>query len=589
MPNLVAAGDVTATSAVLWARATVTGPVRFEYGLSQSFAAGSTESMSVDVVDRTVPAKVEIGGLSPGSLYFYRATDAEGAASSGRFRTPALEGRNGLRFGVSGDWRGDLAPYPSVGNVPDRGLDLFVALGDTIYADVPSPDVPISQCATIEDFRAKHNEVYSERAGLNTLAALRASTAVLAMIDDHEVTNDFAGGAPPSMGSIFAGEMVDFVHDTAVFTAGTQAFHEFNPIRTEFYGDTGDPRTSGKMKLYRARNYGLDAAFFMLDARTFRDEELPTIGATAAQSVVEDFLRRSFDAARTMLGRAQIEELKDDLLAASAAGVTWKFVLVPEPIQNLGPSLASDRFEGYAAERTELLRFIDENAIANVVFIAADIHGTVVNNLTYQLDCGGPQLYTKAWEITTGSVAYAAPFGPTVASYVDEDSLGPAAGLFQLVYGLADRAGRDGIVTFASQLLLGGYGLDAVGLDFSPIDARLTKGGYVAVNTFGWTEFEIDAESQCLAVSTWGIDWYDGSDLAGRREEVLARTPQIVSQFIVRPEGSRVLVCPNPSANEGGAFSQCGCGVLFPIPFIFLGMTGISRKSSRRWSGRSSE
>ena len=109
---------------------------------------------------------------------------------------------------------------------------------------------------------------------------------------------------------------------------------------------------------------------------------------------------------RTILGRVQLEELKQDLLAAKQAGITWKFIMVPEPIQNLGPGFAGDRFEGYAKERTEILKFINENQIDNVVFVAADIHGTVVNNLTYQEVPGREQIATNSFEISTGSVAF---------------------------------------------------------------------------------------------------------------------------------------------------------------------------------------
>jgi len=67
-------------------------------------------------------------------------------------------------------------------------------------------------------------------------------------------------------------------------------------------------------------------------------------------------------------------------------------------------------------ERTELLQFINENNIENVVFVAADIHGNkVANNLTYQEVPFSPQISTaKLLEVTTGSVALDAPFGPTV-------------------------------------------------------------------------------------------------------------------------------------------------------------------------------
>ena len=114
-------------------------------------------------------------------------------------------------------------------------------------------------------------------------------------------------------------------------------------------------------------------------------------------------------------------------MAAQKNNVTWKFVVLPEPIQNLGILGAGDRYEGYASERSELLGFIDEQAIKNVVFIAADIHGTVINDLSYQHrddvlkvlatvgnPLAAPQRTTSAFEITTGSVAFDPAFGDAV-------------------------------------------------------------------------------------------------------------------------------------------------------------------------------
>ena len=124
-----------------------------------------------------------------------------------------------------------------------------------------------------------------------------------------------------------------------------------------------------------------------------------------------------------MLGDPQLERLKADLLAAQEKDVVWKFVMVPKPIQNLGVVGAADRFEGYTAERTELLKFIDDHDIDNGVFVAADIHGTVVNNLTYQTALGGAQIALDAFEISTGAVAFSPALGATVVG------LAAAAGL----------------------------------------------------------------------------------------------------------------------------------------------------------------
>jgi phosphodiesterase/alkaline phosphatase D-like protein len=94
----------------------------------------------------------------------------------------------------------------------------------------------------------------------------------------------------------------------------------------------------------------------------------------------------AYEAGRTMLAAAQINELAEDLLDAQRKGITWKFVLVPEPIQNLGGGAAGDRFEGYAFERTAILNFIRDRCIGNVAFISGDIHGTIANNLVYRPD-----------------------------------------------------------------------------------------------------------------------------------------------------------------------------------------------------------
>ncbi|MCH7752479.1 MAG: hypothetical protein IH898_10040 [Planctomycetes bacterium] len=109
-------------------------------------------SIGVDVVDPWIPAKVEIDGLADGTQYYYRVIGPMGAVATGTFRTPHAEGRHGLRFGVSGDWRGELRPYVSIANLPSRDLDFFVALVDTIYADVASIDFINPQAETADDF-----------------------------------------------------------------------------------------------------------------------------------------------------------------------------------------------------------------------------------------------------------------------------------------------------------------------------------------------------------------------------------------------------------------------------------------------------
>jgi phosphodiesterase/alkaline phosphatase D-like protein len=556
-PNQVASGDTTQTSTVLWTRSTTPGSVTFEYATNPGFSR-VLGTFSQTVTDPLLPVKQEVQDLAPGTRYFYRVTDANGNTASGQFKTAADPStRAGLNFGVAGDWRGELSPYPAIRNAPERNLDFFVEHGDTIYADFASPDVPLPQAQTLDEFRAKHNEVYSSRLGLNAFGDLRSSTSVLSTLDDHEVANDFAGGAPAASDPRF-GTATGLINDTPLFETGVQAFQEYNPVRDEFYGDTGDSRTAGEQKLYRANTYGKDAAVFVLDARSFRDQELKPVTNPADPAQVKAFLARSFDIdpltgqptpRRTLLGNQQLEDVKRDLLQSQQDGVTWKFVMLPEPIQNLGVTAASDRYEGYAAERTELLKFIDDNQINNVVFVAADVHGTSVNNLTYQEGPGQAQKATNAFEITTGSVGFDAPLGPTLVNLAV--SLGLVSADQKALYDALPVANdSDSTVNdkddFVKQLInaqLSPLGYDPVGLNANLpaaeglIDATLLKGDYIAGHSYGWTEFDINPRTQKLTVTTYGIAPYTAAELKADPEGIAARQPKIVSQFAVNPKG----------------------------------------------------
>ncbi len=550
LPNAVASGETTSTSSLLWARTNFTGNLTFEYSTDPGFGSilGSSTTFVTDV---TQPVKAPVAGLSPNTEYYFRAVDSTGAASAGKFRTAAASGYNGFRFGASGDWRGELAPYPAVKNVVGRDLDLWISLGDTIYADIESPALPgVGQAETLVEFRAKHNEVYSTRFGLNTLGDIRSNMSIIATIDDHEVTNDFAGGAHPSSDPRFSGQPGNFINETTLFNNGIQAFQEYNPITPQNYGATADPRTAGKTKLYRAQSFGQDAAILSLDTRSFRDQGLPAANPLDPVQV-GGYLAASFTPGRTMLGRAQIDDLKADLLSAQANGTTWKFINVPEPIQNLGVLNASDRFEGYAAERTEILKFIDDNNIENVVFVAADIHGTLVNNLTYQNGPGQPQIPTGAFEITTGSVAFDAPFGPTVAGIAA--GLGIPGALPLPTYQSLSLAQKEGYIQNLINAQITPLGYDPLGLQGSEIPATLLQGGYTATNTFGWTEFDINPLTQALTVTTWGILPYTEAELLANPNLITEREPFIVSQFVVQAV---------PTPGVAGLFALVGVSAL---------------------------
>ncbi len=529
----VAAGDVTSASATLWTHSYAPGTVTFEYSTDSTFATG-VSSTTGTVADVMQPVKVSVSGLTAGTSYFYRVTDAATATATGRFKTaPASSSTVALHFGISGDERGELAPYPSVKNAAGKNLDFFLQFGDTIYGDVSSPAVPAAQARTLAEYRAKFNEVYSSRYGLNTLADLRASTAIFAVIDDHEVTNDFSGGELRTTDARFSSDTGTYINETETFLNGTQAFREYHPIVDTNYGATGDPITANKLNLYRYSVHGKTAATFVLDTRSFRSAPLTPVSDITNSTQVTNFLVSSFTPGRTLLGAAQKTQFKADLLAAQSDGILWKFICVPEPVQNFGVLGAEDRYEGYAAERTELLKFIDDNKITNVVFITADFHGTVINRLSYQVGPGQPQMQTNSIEIITGPVGYDKPFGPTIVD------LAMAAGLAapgtDLYYQSLTAVQKEGLV-FQNIInpSLTPLGYNPVSLTNNPLPTcHLLNGLYTATNSYGWTEFTIDGTTQELNVKTWGIAPYSKAQLDADPAGVTARTPAIVSEFVM--------------------------------------------------------
>jgi phosphodiesterase/alkaline phosphatase D-like protein len=553
-PNGVSAGDVTQKSAVLWTHAVEAGRLRLQIATDPSFHH-IVETEKVFVTDPAVPVKVEVDHLRPGTEYYYRFIDASGDVIEGRFETADKAGTSdGFHFGVITDAHGTaLAPFVALKNAAAANLDLVVKMDDMIDADVSGVPQPPPDANTLADFRALHDDLYSSHLGFNYLADLQATTSILSVPGDHELRDNWAGGASPSSDPRFAGQSGDFINETPLYRNALQAFHDYNAIENRTYRHTGDDRFDGAPDLYRYNTYGSDASIIMLDTRSFRDDEVPSPVNPLNPAEVLPFLAASFAPDRTMLGEVQLERLKQDLLDARDQGVTWKFVMLPEPIQNYGPIIGpGDRFEGYAAERAALLKFIDENHIENVVFVSGDSHWYSVNNLTYQEHAGGAQIASSAFAVVvpsfggslfgTQAAAVAASFGlisPEQLAFYDSLPIAPDPDSI-----LND---KDDFVEFILDTVLAGLGYDPTGLDnnlavaASKIDATLLQGDYFVGHHLGWSDFDIDPLTGQLMVTTWGVPEHTAADLASDPAAVLALNPSIVSQFVVTPSDDAII------------------------------------------------
>ena len=528
----VATGDVVdGRVAILVRPAAGTGTVLVEVALDEAFAQiVFTQSLAVD--DALLPGKILLDGLSLGRRHFVRVTEGD-LVRVATFETDIASlgtaiGDPGARFGVTGDWRGDVGIYNAILNADERGLDFFVKLGDTIYADVASPAVPVPQATTLDEFRAKHVENYAPTHGIDPWGELAASTSTFSMIDDHEVTNDFDGGAfSPKTGWYNQGDL---------YVNGLQAFVEHNQIFPATWPALGDPRTDGRPLLYRSFQRGPHASVIMFDARSFRDASLPPVQDPFDPAEVQAFLLASFDPSRTMLGLPQLGRLLDDLVRAEQAGTTWKFIMTSMPMQNFGPLAGEDRWEGYAAERAFLLSQIVALGIRNVVFVTADFHGTIVNDITMPNPANPfEQLYTGAFEVITGSVAYSAPAGPTFAELgLQTGALTPDQYAFYLTL---PNPAKDEFIRTLLDGVIGIYGYSPTGIQDPSIDATFTVGGPLAAHHYGWTEFDVDSDSKALTITTYGVDWYTPAEAQADPQGIIARPITIRQQMVLNPTG----------------------------------------------------
>jgi phosphodiesterase/alkaline phosphatase D-like protein len=108
-------------------------------------------------------------------------------------------------------------------------------------------------------------------------------------------------------------------------------------------------------------------------------------------------LDRINDPNRHYLG---IDQFNRFTRAIKASKATFKVVMNELPIQQFYVD-PYDRWEGFAAERTRLVEFLRDN-VKNVVFLTADVHANLVNDVRLRtLEDGGP-VNSGMLEVTSG-------------------------------------------------------------------------------------------------------------------------------------------------------------------------------------------
>ena len=406
----IASGDVTASSAVVWGRASAEARMQVFYDtdaeLSDPTLGGSARALRA--TDYT--AKVVLDELESDTRYWYRVEFRTRGAGGrlivsddavGTFKTPPRSSvSRPLSFTVGGDLAGqqycrnaETDGYAIFNAMEALQPDYFIANGDMIYADGDCPEdgpgswvnipgtFPSIASPTVDwTDRAEVREVYLDHWRYNRedgfLRSFLASTPMYSQWDDHEVINDFG-----SLWTYQNPSNQDRAGFPNLVAAGRDAFFNWSPISRN---------ARERNRIYRSFSWGRDADLFILDARSYRSRN--NLPDTAENN-------------KTLLGRTQLEWVKRGLRSSRA---TWKVVSNDVPISITTGSVASGR-DGYAngtdptgfeRELLDLLRDLDRANIKNLVFVTTDVH--FAYSIRYDLDADGDGDRLVFHEFVTG-------------------------------------------------------------------------------------------------------------------------------------------------------------------------------------------
>ncbi len=397
----VASGDPLPDGFIIWTRVTqlrrnpapnlpVSWVVATDAALTQVVASGDT--FATKEADYTV--KVDVRGLQAGSTYFYGFQALGRNSLVGRSKTAPTSGADSLKFAVVSCANYEWGYFSGYRKIAERNdLDAVIHTGDYIY-EYPDNDsyssrkirdervlFPRGETVTLDDYRARYATYHLDP----NLRLAHRRLPFIVIWDDHEFANNaWRGGAknhqPRQEGKWAARK-----------AAAKQAYFEWMPIRPQ------------NREINRTLSYGPLMDLILLDCRIQgRDRPLDDVNSPKLD-----------DPGRTMLGEGQKSWLKEELTGSTA---TWKIlgnqVVFSEFNIGFAGGVAGDYLEsqfldiwdGYPAERSELVRFIDDNQVSNTVFLTGDIHAS------FAFEVADPAFGNKNYNPKTGQGAVAVEF-----------------------------------------------------------------------------------------------------------------------------------------------------------------------------------
>lgn len=402
----VASGDPTATSVILWTRATppsrkgepvaVPGsglgrPLRVSWQVSTDrhfrHVVRRGHAMTSPDSDHTV--KIDVQGLHPYTTYWYRFGARGTHSPVGRTQTAGDEpGRtHALRFALAscsnytGGW---FSAYRAIARRSD--LDFVLHVGDYIYeygngVDRYGPPEligvrdgqPETETIDLQGYRLRHALHKADR----DLQAAHAKLPWITIFDDHEVANNaWSGGAENHQ----AGEG-DFLARRA---QALQAYLEWMPFRLP---DQQTPHQG--TQFFKKFTFGDLADLSVLETRQNRSEQVVPPGGPDVTGFVPLGIPQIdaalADPSRHLAEPEQLQWVKDTV---ASAGRPWHLLgnqVMVTPFRIPGAVFGSpvdlvngDAWDGYGADQVDFLAHLAAQPAdaGDTVVLTGDIHSS---------------------------------------------------------------------------------------------------------------------------------------------------------------------------------------------------------------------
>jgi alkaline phosphatase D len=324
----VLSGDPLSDRVIIWTRATPANTtdgkdiaIHWEVATDEQFTKFVSTGTFFTNAARDFTVKVDVTGLSPGSVYFYRFMRNNVYSPVGRTKTLSVGALNQVKLAVmscSNYPAGFFNVYAEVAKMND--IDAVIHLGDYIYEyprdGYASQDAaalnrlvePRTEIITLTDYRSRYALYRTDP----DMQAMHAKLPLIAVWDDHEFANDaWSGGAqnhdPATEGPFSARR-----------AAALQAYHEWMPVRL--------PDASKNDHIYRSFDFGNLVSLHMLDTRLIgRDKQLSFtnyVGAGGAFDAAK-FTTDLSNPARQLIGAEQTAWLQAQMGKSNA---TWQIL-----------------------------------------------------------------------------------------------------------------------------------------------------------------------------------------------------------------------------------------------------------------------